>query len=356
MALRHRQFAETTIFRAGIYPSGTYALRYDGVGTFDVLRRSGFVLSRSPGRMLIRIVAHRGYGIRLRLFKVDPKDYPRNIRLMLPGYGNARPDQLFYPSFLRILCQYTVVRYANWMHGNTYAVSTVWPRRTTTHAFTQAGRRGVSIEYMIALANVTADRPWFTIPVGATDYWIENFSALLVKGLDPRLRPIIEYGDDVWRTGSPANRYATMASRNVGLHGDSLAWYSERSVRVFQLISQGLAGKPFVRVLSGPLPYGSNADIDRRIFSDAHAARLSDAFSVSAADDKSLRAAADFAQSHGLQVLSYATHFGPAQHAGFPSLHLQPARIPVMQSPVETPHHHRGGRFIPYPPLPGRHS
>lgn len=351
------QFAETVVYKTAAYPGGVYTLLYDGAGRFDISPRSGSVLSRSRGRILFRIFSRHGYGIRLRLARVDSNDYPRNVRLMLPGYEHANKQDVFYSPFLRELRRCTIVRFANWMHANTYATSTVWPRRATTHAFTQDGPPGVAIEYMIDLANETANRPWFTIPVGATDYWVENFAELVAKYLDPRLRPIIEYGDEVWRAGSPANRYAIMAAHNVGLHGDPLAWYSQRSMRVFQLVAQRLAGKPFVPVLSGPVPYGNNAATDQRILDEANAGRLLGAFAFAYTGDKSLRAARNFARNADLYVLSYSPRFDAGHHTGDFSFHLKPARLPMVESAPETPSRHRsGGRLIIRPPLTRRPS
>lgn len=311
--LRRGQVAETAIYRYAAYPGGQYVLLYDGEGEFSIAPGSGAVITRSPGRITLRIVPRRRYGLRIRLSAVNPADYPRNIRLLLPGYEASADDHPFYQPFVQALRQYHVVRFTNWTRANTYAVSTVWPIRTTPSRFTQAAAPGVALEYMIALANETADDPWFTIPVGATDYWVENFTAMLAAHLDRRLRPIIEYGDAVWKAGTPARQYAAMAARNVGLNGDPLAWYSKRSVRIFALVQQGLAPRAFVRVLSGPMPRGRDEVLDRRILENSNASRYADAFAVPAAEDsvspaeyaKHIAHARKLARGAGLELMAY---------------------------------------------------
>lgn len=414
MLLARGQIAESVIFAGAQYPAGTYTLLYDGSGTFDVSPFSGMVTQRAAGRLSISIRPNVPYGIHLRLSAVDSKNYPHNVRLLLPGYDaesvNGSP---FNPDFVSALSRYAVIRFANWTRANSYAVSATWPLRTTTRAFTQAGDSGAAIEYQIALANATADDPWFSIPVGATDYWVENFTRMLATQLDPRLHPLIEYAGDVWQTGTPANRYASMAANNTGLGGDALAWYSRRSIRIFALVQQGF-GRAFTRVLSGPMPYrtGTNAAVDREILTNGNAARFADAFAVSGADDPAsgesyadtiaraqamasgahlhlLASAGGIAETPRLRALAsgpiagavtdslleswhaaggalfvadglldaagyYASRGTTLYAARHPNPHLQPLRLAFSETPVEgKPLHERPiGRYMRPAPLP----
>ncbi|MBC5829684.1 MAG: hypothetical protein GIW98_05770, partial [Candidatus Eremiobacteraeota bacterium] len=290
--LQRGEFAETLIYGNTLYPAGNYTLLYEGSGRFDIAPQSGAVVQRAPGHLVLRINGSRG-GIHLYLRDVAGFDYPRNIRLILPGFERTYATQPFHPQFLNSLRQwrFNVLRFKNWMHGSTYAVSTVFQGRPTTDRFTQAGDAGMAAEYMIALANATGADPWFTMPVGATDLYIKNFALLVRQQLDPRLHPIFEYGDQVWKPGTLSNAYAIMAAGNVGLGSNpqsaevnALRWYSLRSVQMFGLIRYmfGPQAPRVVRVLSGPLPVmrPQYAEIDRTILSNANAGRSADAFAV----------------------------------------------------------------------------
>ena len=41
--------------------------------------------------------------------------------------------------------------------------------------FTQGSHPGVSLEYMVRLSNEVGAEPWFSLPVNATDNYIEQF-------------------------------------------------------------------------------------------------------------------------------------------------------------------------------------
>ncbi len=218
------------------YPAGDYTLSYAGHGTLAV--EGATVVSQGDGRMVLRVADHGG--LRVRLLATSTGDYIRDVRLVLPGFEHAAATQPFVPAFVRSLAGADVLQFDRWMHGATYAESAVWPARPTTDRFTQAGADGVAPEYMIALANATGANPWFTLPAGATNYYIYGFAQLVHQQLDPRLRPIFEYGSDAWRAGTPANGWARMAGTNYRLATSpaaaGTAWYVQRSQQALAIV------------------------------------------------------------------------------------------------------------------------
>ena len=289
VTLAAQQSAETVIYPSGTYVAGTYTLLYDGNGTFSLAAASGTIVARAPGRLALKITPKPGYGIRLRLLATDAHDYARNIRLILPGFGMSYGRSPFTPSFVASLRGVAAIRFAGWLRPES-ETGRSWASRTLPQAFTQAGPQGAAAEYAIALANATGTNPWFTLPVDASDDYVLHFAALVARELDPRLRPSFELGHEVYRSGTFANAYASLAGLRLHLASDprtaALAWYSLRSVQMFALADRAKAanGEPPSHVLSGPLGVSGtpNALAAGFILSYANAGRHADALAVSA--------------------------------------------------------------------------
>lgn len=290
--LARGQVAQTVVFPGETYPAGRYVLLYDGAGAFD-LSGAGAVVARGAGRIVVRIVPQAA-GIRLRLTATQPCDPVRNVRLILPGFEQTYASAPYSPGFIQTLRSFNVLRFKDWMHGDTFVSSAVWPARPSATRATQVAPEGVAPEYMVALANATGADPWFTIPLGATDMYVYQFAALVHQMLDPRLHPTFEYGHEVWKAGTPANAYAAMAGRNFRLAADpataALDWYAQRSTQMFALVRRafGADARRVDGVVSGPFAVAPNdgaAAIDRTILQYARAGAHADAFAVSVPSD-----------------------------------------------------------------------
>jgi len=335
------QTAESVVFAPGArYAAGDYTLSYAGKGTFAVV--GGTIVERAPGRLVVR-VAPSPTGLRLQLVATDPKDYAHDIRLIAPGYEKTAATQPFLTPFVRSLAGADALRFGGWARTDV-AWSAVWPLRPTTGQFTQAGDSGVAPEYAIALANAAGKAPWFTIPVGATNYYVAGLADLVHRTLDPRLHPLFEYGSEVWRPGSAANGWARMAGTNTHLSGDpaaaALGWYSLRATQVFAIVQQTFgpdAGR-VVRVLGVPSPDAGGAAAARAILNGSNAARHADALAVPLKDAGAQ--AALLARSANLRLATYAAATAPEETA-------YAARFPVRGV---APDAHYG--FVASPPQP----
>ena len=51
--------------------------------------------------------------------------------------------------------------------------------RVTPNYYTQGSDPGVSLEYMVRLSNEVGAEPWFSLPVSATDNYIELFMSFI---------------------------------------------------------------------------------------------------------------------------------------------------------------------------------
>ncbi len=285
-ALSPGQIAQTTI--VGNYPSGDYTLLYEGTGSFAIL--GGVAKNAGPGRMSVHISLPPNQPIRILLTKVDPNNYVHNIRLILSGFETTYVNHPFNPAFIRAMQQFHVLRFNNWTNTGTFVDTASWGNRPTVSRFSQAGPAGVAAEYQIALANATGDDPWFSIPMGATDYYIEQFAQLVHNTLDPRLHPLFEYGYQVWQLDlrtTPTRRWLELtfdspADRQTA----ALDWYSLRSAQAFTIINRvfGFDSARVTRVLSGPLGTAGSAEaaLDNQILTYAGAGQYANAFAVAA--------------------------------------------------------------------------
>jgi hypothetical protein len=249
--LARGQSAQRVIFApAQAHPAGEYVLLFAGSGTFAVDGAS--IVARSPGRIAIDVPARTPNGLQLRLVATNPDNPARDLRLILPGFERTYASAPIAPAFVASLSGADALRFAQWSRAATLATSQVWPLRPRVARVTQADGIGVAPEYAIALSNLTGARPWFVIPVGATDAYVYGVADLAHRFLDPRLHPMFEYGDRLWDPGAPANAYARMAAKNVGLTADparaASEWYAYRSAQVFAIVDY-VYGRDAARVL-----------------------------------------------------------------------------------------------------------
>ena len=304
------QTAVRTIYTSEAYPAGDYTLLYDGAGVFGV--EGGSIVASSAGRATVRVDANAGAGLSLRLISTGSANPVRNVRLILPGYETTYAAQPFVPSYVRSLLGRNVLRFAQWMHADTFVDSMFWTQRPRVTQVTQTMPAGVAPEYMILLANLTGASPWFTLPVGATDGYAYGFATLVHQTLDPRLHPIFQYGNEVWNSATPGNGYAQMAAHNVKIPGNSaaaaLSWYTRRSSRVLSLVRAafGRDASRVTRVISGPAPAATREAATLDAFLLRSTSGAVDAFALPATGPGDLASANPLvAQSH-LQTLGYA--------------------------------------------------
>ena len=283
----------------------------------------------SPGRATVRVAANAGGGLSLRLTATNAANPARNVHLILPGYEATYAAQPFVPAFVRSLQGSGVLRFAQWMHTDTFVDSEFWIQRPRVGALTQLASNGVAPEYMILLANLTGASPWFTLPVGASDAYAYGFAALVHRTLDPRLHAVFQYGNEVWNPATPGNGYARMAARNVGISGDparaALEWYTRRSVRILSLVraAYGPQAASVVRAASGPLPSSSSSAALDAFVLQAMSGQI-DAFALPVTGPADLAGAQRLGASSQLQVYGYATR-APAVAKSVPATaQLQP--------------------------------
>ncbi len=249
-------FAETPLctIKSGRFPSGRYTVLYDGEGQveFNLIKR---VVSREPGRIVIDVDSSEG-GFWVQIRETNPKDYVRNIRVIMPGFEESYQDNPFHPRFLERWRGVRCVRFMDWMNTNGCKIRTWDDRPKPDDA--NFSTEGVALEVMIDLCNRLGADAWFCIPYLADDDYVRRFAQMTKEQLDPKLKVHIEYSNEVWNTMFPQTRYAWEKGRELGLGPEDGPWeggfryYAKRSVEIFDIWEQVFGGRQrLVRVLAG---------------------------------------------------------------------------------------------------------
>ena len=172
----------------------------------------------------------------------------------------------------------------DWMHANSGDTPEEWEQRVTPSYYTQGSHPGVSLEYMVRLSNEVGAEPWFSVPVNATDDYIQNFvqyvsdsflnqsgallwqdvfhrfsivhikfaqrSKLLRKDhLRPDLGMYIELGNEAWHGLFFGGQWAQQQGAAEGL--SQLCWYAKRSGEMARITKSVIGTSRNLTVVAG---------------------------------------------------------------------------------------------------------
>ena len=227
-------FLFTDQFEQDDYLRGTWLVRYEGTGSFEIGGRAQRVqLGNGEGRFFYE----PGEGlVSIALFETDPNDPIRNIAIFkeehLPLYDSG---VLFNPDWIALIEDLRSVRYMDWMQTNGSTIAT-WDQRPRLSDYSWV-EKGVPLEVMVALANQIGADPWFNMPHLADDDYVTNFATYVRDALDPRLMAYVEYSNEVWNFIFPQAHYA--AAQAEALWGRSedgwMQYYGLRAAQVMDI-------------------------------------------------------------------------------------------------------------------------
>jgi len=235
------QYAETIMLDNALddsphFPAGDYTLLYDGQGRITFDQSSAFIVSHTPGRMVVHVAASQN-GVFLMITATNPQNYIRNIRFIMPGFEAEAQSHPFNPEFLKRLSGFRVLRYMEWMLTNGSGVRD-WRERALPSDYTFSWR-GVPLEVLVQLANTMHIRPWFNIPAMATDDYVRQFALLVDRKLDPHLRYYVEYSNETWNGSFSQNKWTQTQGLELGLNTNpTLAGIYYTALRAVQIFSQ----------------------------------------------------------------------------------------------------------------------
>ena len=192
------------------------------------------------------------YGVVIMLNAMRDNAALTSMSCMPQGLNATSP---FKPAFVSEVRPYKVLRFMDWMRTNN-APKRLWADRPTPAFLTQGGPSGVSVEYMVALANATGADPWFNMPFDAEPSYYENFATYVRDHLDPKLKAYVEFSNEVWNEAFQQGKMATQRGQAAYPSVDAATandyYYADRVREVMSTWSRVFSGQPkrLVRVLA----------------------------------------------------------------------------------------------------------
>ena len=89
--------------------------------------------------------------------------------------------------------------------------------------------KGVPVEAMVELCNLTGADGWFNMPVNASDDYVRQFATYVRDHLNPGLQVHVEFSNEVWNWAFPQSQYAL--AHDAGF-GSWMEWYGVRTAQV----------------------------------------------------------------------------------------------------------------------------
>ena len=191
-------------------------------------------------------------GAWITLERTDPLDPVRDI--------DCRDTRLprsarFHPDLLALLQGFDTLRFMDWQRVNDNPAAD-WADRATPAHGSQVTPRGVSIEDMVALANLTGADPWFTLPYRADAAYTRAFARLVHARIDPARTVHVELGNEIWNDMFDAAQQAGREAAALGLADDPakarMRRYAQKSRDALRIWTEVFADRPerLVRIVS----------------------------------------------------------------------------------------------------------
>jgi len=238
--------------REGRYPHGTYTLLYRGEGTIEIANIKGSVV-RTPGKIEFSLTGEEGI-VWIRIKATNPLNYIRDIKVLMPGYGNTPDPDILRPGFLARWQGMDAIRFMEFMAVNN-ASRRHWQERPSLDDATWT-IQGAPIEVAVAICNRLDASPWFCIPHLADDDYVRRFAHLVRERLKPNLKIYLEYSNETWNPMFRQTRYCREQGMKMGLADNApragLRFAALRSVQIFHIWEQVFKGREqLVRVMAG---------------------------------------------------------------------------------------------------------
>ena len=170
--------------------------------------------------------------------------------------ATAKAGDVFDPDFLRNLSGYQVIRFMDWQRANANEPHLSWQSRHLPSAADYVTADGVPAELMIKLANTVGADAWFSIPWGADDDYVKNFSEMVRDKLAPNHKVYVELGNEIWNWSFAASKMAAKEGQDLNLSTNPTVAqqrrYAQRIVQMMKIWEATFKGqeKRLVRVVA----------------------------------------------------------------------------------------------------------
>jgi hypothetical protein len=188
------QVVRTVWANTAALPDGLYTVLYDGEGVVDV-EFDGAVVDREPGRLTFILTPANGI-LSLQILRSVRGDPVRNIRVLMPGTVSTYADDPWCREWLEKLEPFHALRFMDWGLTNNSTLKQ-WEDRPHAGDYTYT-LAGVPYEWMIDICNRKKADCWVCVPHQADADYIRNMAVLFRDNLDPSLKIVVEYSNEIW--------------------------------------------------------------------------------------------------------------------------------------------------------------
>lgn len=230
------QDALTYISTSEFYPTGNYTFTWEGEGDFQIEFVEHSIVSSAPNRKVINIGKNQYTTFALSIKQTNPANHLRNLRVYLPGKDENSP--LFNPDFLAALDGVDCIRLMDLAHTNHNPLVN-WADRPKMTDARWSSSKGIPIEAMIELVNLTNADAWYCIPHAASDNFITQAAAMWRDGLEAGRKIYLEYSNEIWNGMFAQHQYAVAQAESTpdlpdGFEG-AACWNGRRAKQMFGL-------------------------------------------------------------------------------------------------------------------------
>lgn len=208
-----------------------YIVLYEGEGRLNYRWSAKKIIQESkPGRDVITVGPDNNL---IEISETNPNNYLRNIKIIPEQHiKHYLLGNIFNPDWVQRIKGFNTLRYMDWMGTNNSQQSS-WANRPLINDRTWA-TKGVPLEVMIALSNLTHSNPWFNIPHLADKNYIALFAATVKKTLNNNLIVYIEHSNEVWNWQFKQAQYAnTAGNKKWGNTGTAyMQWHGMQTAKI----------------------------------------------------------------------------------------------------------------------------
>jgi hypothetical protein len=231
------QQVHTLIFQGlnGNYPRGVYTISAEGSGQILIENDPGTRTFNAPFSTTFSINNPTNNGIHLVIISSDTNNPIRNIKIMMPG---TNAGDVYYSKFNDFIKDFKCLRFMDLMRTNNSNVSQ-WSDRTPQNYYTQAMPSGLSIEYLVEIANNNNKDAWFCIPHLADDNYITQLARYLRDNFNTNNKIYIEYSNELWNGIFSQTGWTQRKADTLGYTGQNwdkgFKFTAKRSADIFKI-------------------------------------------------------------------------------------------------------------------------
>jgi len=211
---------------SGLLELGDYVLTWEGTGSPEVVGTGSISISLKSSAANRKVYTISDWGDDDVMYFYIPTEDTGNVLNPVFCYidyeGTCGPgeENEFYPPLLQAYEPYKhCVRFMNWQATNQKSTWSSWDNRKTeeyityTHGGFNGGasnpvEAGVPLEVCIRFQNKLQANGWYCIPHEYDGSSVSAFCEMLADNVDPGLKVILEYSNEVWNSGFFQNVWA----------------------------------------------------------------------------------------------------------------------------------------------------